>query len=611
MRRSRQLRRLAGSFALLTLLTFLGVFAIFYQNIRDNANREIRQALRDQASSIDARLDAEVYNLDRIALGMLGSKDFVDSLVQLNVTGAQNTLELTKRKYEYQKLVDRLIFSLNTPILTSPMIDVFDVDHGYFFGWSIRGLDQPAIYRAMGSISWAEEAAARKGAKLLVPVRQNEWTTRTDPVFSIVRAVMTTKDKLMGILEVQQGASAIQEACATGFSTQTVVVVDDQGEQIYPFAPVGYLDRRLGAGGASQESSVRLEGLKGTQLYASKRSEYTGWTVIALRPEDDVLHTAKLAYRLVAFSLIAVLLISLCAVVLISRRLTAPIRALRASVEQADAAELTLMLPGDDGSDEVSQLKRSFERLLERINLSTRQRVQAQQEEARAYLLALQSQMSPHFLYNTLNTIGLIAEENGQQVVADISRQLVGMLRYVGDFSRSKVPLSEEIAFCEKYLSLLKSRYEDGLSYAIEVKGDTEAVIVPKLILQPLCENSYLHGLYQVTPPWRIDVAVEAQPDGGFVIKVSDNGRGFSEEALRDLRGRIAGFRVSENPAISVKQMGLNNIGLISTHSRLYIEYGGRVRLDIMNLDGGGCAVEIRVENGGDERELPTDAGGG
>lgn len=611
MRRSKQLRRLAGSFALLTLITFLGVFAIFYQNIRDNANREIRQALRDQASSIGARLDAEVYNLDRIALGLMGSKDFVDSLIQLNVTGVQNTPELTKRKYEYQKLVDRLIFSLNTPILTSPMIDVFDVDHGYFFGWSIRGLDQPAIYRAMGSISWAEEAAARKGAKLLVPVRQNEWTTRTDPVFSIVRAVMTTKDKLLGILEVQQGASAIREACATGFDTQTVVVVDDQGERIYPFEPIGYLDRLLGAVRSSKESSIRLDGLAGAQLYASKRSEYTGWTAITLRPEDDVLHTAMLAYRLMAFSLIAVLLISLCAVFLISRRLTAPIRALRASVEQADAAELTLMLPGDDGSDEVSQLKRSFERLLERIDLSARQRVQAQQEEARAYLLALQSQMSPHFLYNTLNTIGLIAEENGQQVVADISRQLVGMLRYVGDFSRSKVPLSEEIAHCEKYLALLKSRYEDGLSYAIDVKGDAEAVIVPKLILQPLCENSYLHGLNQVPPPWRINVDVEAQPDGGFKIRVSDNGRGFSEEALHDVLERIAGFRVSENPATSVKQMGLNNIGLISTHSRLFIEYGGRVRLDIMNLDCGGCAVEIRVESGGDARELPADAGGG
>jgi two-component system sensor histidine kinase YesM len=599
MLRSRQLRRLAGSFALLTLLTFLFVFAIFYQNIRDNANREIRQALRDQAASIGARLDSEVYDLDRIALGMLGSKDFVDALIELQVSRSGSPQDLAKLKYEFQKQVDRLIFTLNTPILTSPMIDVFDETQGDFFGWSIRGLDQPAIRRALGSIPWVEDAAALKGAKLLVPVRQNEWTTRTDPVFSIVRAVMTTKDKLLGILEVQQGADVIEDACASGFPTQTVVVVNDRGERIYPLEPVGFLDGLLKAAGAAQEGSVRLDGLTGARLYASKRSEYTGWTTIALRPEDDVLHTAMLAYRLVAFSLIAVLLISLTAVFLISRRLTAPIRALRASVEQADAAEPRLAPTEGDGIDEVSQLKQSFERLLKRIDLSTRQRVQAQQEEARAHLLALQSQMSPHFLYNTLNTIGLIAEENGQQVVADISRQLVGMLRYVGDFSRSKVPLSEEIAHCEKYLSLLKSRYEDGLSYAIQVTGDADAVVVPKLILQPLCENSYLHGLNQVPPPWRIDVAVEARLDGGFEIRVTDNGRGFSEEALRDVRERIAGFRVAENPATGVKQMGLDNIGLISTHSRLFIEYGGRVRLDIQNLEGGGCAVTIRVEGGG------------
>lgn len=596
MHKSRQFRRLAWSFAILVLACFLVVSVVFYQSILRSADRDTKKGMRDLAQSVSNRLDAEAYNLDRISQGLLGNKEFTDSLIQLNVMGPQAMR--TTRKYEFQKLVDKLIFALNTPIMTSPMVVVFDDINGDFFGWSIAGLDLPCIHRTLGAIPWKERAVALRGAKMLLPARQNEWTTREDRVFSLVRAIVTPKGYLLGVLEVQQKASVIEQACVSSFDSARIVVTDGAGQLIYPFVPEGFEAELAALATAAPAGTAALPGLPGPYLYASSASEYTGWTTILLRPSSDVFHTAVLAFRLIAFVLAGMLGMALVSVLLLSRRLTAPIRRLRASVEAANVASDQLTV-GIDANDEVELLGRSFANLLERIDQSTRQKLQAQQEEARAYLLAMQSQMNPHFLYNTLNTIGLIAEENGQPVITDISRQLVHMLRYVSDYATARVPLRDELRHCEQYLSLLKRRYEDGLRYEIEAEGDIDGVEAPKLILQPLCENSYKHGLSQVDTPWTVRIRVAAHDDGGFEISVADNGRGFSDEALSEIRKKIDRFALSANPASGIKHMGLDNIGLMNTYSRLFIEYGGRVSMDIENPPEGGCRVSIRVERSG------------
>lgn len=595
LRRSGHQSKLTWSFAVIVTVSFLVTFFILFSSLSDRAGKDTRRNLVEMAQGIRNQLDAELTGMDRIAMGMLGSKEFVDGMVQLSISSHGAGSRVTFLKYEFQKLFDKLVIALNTPLLTTPMISAFNEERGYYFGWSIEGLDRPFISRALGTIPWVGEVAALRGAKALLPPRQNEWVGRKDRVFSVARAVMTTKNQYLGVLEVQQKGSILSTICASSVDATITVVLDRQGRLIYPFTPLGYEAELLEATEDKPVGALSLKQLEDDYLYASSFSEYSGWTTLVMRPGRLVFHTAALAFRLVFLSLVMVLLLALLSVVIISRRLSAPIRSLRASVEKVDAASPALVHEAVDTNDEVSLLRRSFEGLLDRIDVINRQKVQAQQDEADAYLLALQSQMNPHFLYNTLNTITALAEENGQELIVSVSRQLVSMLRYVGDYKRTKVTLREEVTCCEQYLSLLKSRYEDELTYSIEATGDLELCRVPKLILQPLAENSYKHGLSAVSPPWEIIVQVHAEKNDCFEMAVTDNGGGFSREAMDSIQENVRMLNASSNPAASIRSIGKANIGLFSTYSRLFLEYGSSVHLTIRNNAVAGCTLTLSV----------------
>lgn len=595
LRRSGHQSKLTWSFAVIVTISFLITFFILFSNLSNRAVKDTRKNLMEIAQGIRNQLDAEISGMDRIAMGMLGSKEFVDGMVQLSMSSYGAGNKLTFLKYEFQKFFDKLVSALNTPLLTTPMISVFNDERGYHFGWSIQGLDKPFINRAVYTIPWTVEVATLRGGKALLPPRQNEWTSKKDLVFSVARAVMTTKNQYLGVLEVQQKASVLNSICASNVDATIIVVLDRQGRLIYPFTPLGYEDELLEATAKKPVGSLSLRQLEDNYLYASSFSEYSGWTTLVMRPESLVFHTAALAFRLVFLSLIMVLLLALLSVVIISRKLSAPIRSLRVSIEKVDAKSPALTPEAEETNDEVSLLRHSFENLLGRIDIINRQKVQAQQDEADAYLLALQSQMNPHFLYNTLNTITALAEENDQDLIVNLSRQLVAMLRYIGDYKRTKVSLHEEVTCCKQYLSLLKSRYEDNLSYRIETTGDLDLCRVPKLILQPLVENSYKHGLSAVNPPWEIIVQVIVAKDDSFEMAITDNGGGFSQDVILGIQESIRSLNASSNPAASIRSLGRTNIGLFSTYSRLFLEYGKSVNLTIKNNPGAGCTLSLSV----------------
>ncbi len=597
-RRSGQQAKVAAAFALIVLLALALVSLFFYGHARDLVDTDARRTMRDVAQTMSNQLDADIQGLDRIALGMLGNKDFMDAMVQFHLLRGEDEVSLARRRYGIQTLVDKLIFSLNTPILTSPMVSVLIPDRQEFFSWSISGLDLPAINQALALAPWPKKVEALKGAKVLLPPRQNEWTSRGDIVFSVARAIMTTKGQALGILEVQQFYRIMEEACEPAFASFVTVVFDADKQVVYPYPKAGYeegLAREIGEAG---EGAIRLANVQKPFLYAAHVSSYTGWTTVILRPADDVFHAAVLSFRFVLYSMLTVLCLSLLAVFFMAKKLTAPIRKLRSTIEAVDLGNLNLSLEEPMGNDELKRLGRSFEKLIERMDISNRQQVEAQRAEMRAYLLALQSQMNPHFLYNTLNTIVSAADEAGQDVIVSICTDLIQMLRYVSDYERSTATLLDETRHAAQYLSLLKRRFEDALRFSIDVIGDAANITVPKLILQPLVENSYRHGLSRVAQPWRIEVVVIARARNDFEIRVMDNGAGFSEEALAHVMGDIAAFRAGEGTVRDALRGERPHVGLLNTLSRLYLVFGEAVFLIVEKNEPGACVVVVRVATG-------------
>jgi len=208
-----------------------------------------------------------------------------------------------------------------------------------------------------------------------------------------------------------------------------------------------------------------------------------------------------------------------------------------------------------------------------RARLDEARRLQAEAAELHAQLAdarlnALRTQLNPHFLFNTLNAISTLAEEDPRGVRRMIAR-LSDLLRHTLEGDEQEIPLARELELLQRYLDIMEVRFQDKLEVSIETAASLDDALVPNLVLQPLVENAFRHGLALMQTVGRVAVRV-VRDDGDLVLTVRDNGRG---------------------PANPVHE----GVGLTNTRARLTQLYGERQRLSLTAAEGGGALVEVRL----------------
>lgn len=209
-----------------------------------------------------------------------------------------------------------------------------------------------------------------------------------------------------------------------------------------------------------------------------------------------------------------------------------------------------------------------------------------------AHMIALQSQMDPHFLYNMLTIIKSMSRQNDATHIGLVCDYLVRMLRYNSTYNEDYVTMETEIAHTQDYLQLMKVRYEDMFEYQIELTSgiDTETIEVPKLCLQPIVENCFQHGFKQVPPPWKLKIRCWST-DNRWYISVIDNGIGIRQEEIDTIYLRINDFL--ENPSDELNKLKIGGMGLINTIARFQLKYKQDITFEIKALENGGTRVVI------------------
>lgn len=315
--------------------------------------------------------------------------------------------------------------------------------------------------------------------------------------------------------------------------------------------------------------------------YAEAPIDGTDW-IVAVRYPDPVGRT----FLTRIFLIFALLFVALTAFVFlltvtIGHAVTKPITSMTKRVGAINAPGEKLERDHGKPIDEIRELENGFEKMLARVNDSAKQ-------EQKAYAVALQAQMNPHFLYNTLAVIGECGAEDGSEKVAEMCVRLSDMLRYVASYEKVTVPLAEEIAHTENYLSLMKARYEEGFDYTLNVSDALLAMPVPKLIIQPLAENCFKHGFGDAPQPWHIDVTVFGTPER-WTLTVRDNGNGMTKARIDEITKRI------ESALAQPTLAGPGGLGLVHTVVSLRYAHAKDLRY---RLDGShGATVEITAVN--------------
>lgn len=354
-----------------------------------------------------------------------------------------------------------------------------------------------------------------------------------------------------------------------------VFLLNDKGEPVYhkdtsyfsdPDKQAQLLEIQSAGDGYDKASNL---------LTCQTQIEKTGWTMVGVVSLDTLKMLERQLFEAVLLTggllFIAVLLIG----ILFTRRLSTPMADLERGMNEIE--KLAEVRVRKNSFYEVELLAGNYNRMIHRIRVLMDEISDKEKTLRHAELNALVSQINPHFLYNTLDTIVWMAEFNDSSRVIALTKSLAAFFRLSLSGGRELITVGDELEHVRQYLYIQKERYGDKLNYTIHAPEEVLDYTVPKIILQPIAENSIYHGIKPLDRPGQITITVQEEGEK-LIFTVSDNGAGCRPDAA-----------AADNPSRPGK------VGLKNVDKRLKLYYGPGYGVTIHSAPGAGCRVELTV----------------
>lgn len=404
------------------------------------------------------------------------------------------------------------------------------------------------------------------------------------------RAVRTYDGRVLGYVVMGVEQAGFDKLLGSHIDTGSdLILVDGLWHNVYCSQSsraeemVQSLKDRLLAGQA-------LTGERDEYNYCVEPLERDGFCLILRQPQT---YTATVKQSIKAVSILTgVLCMLLCLWTswTLSRYLSKPVHEMDAAMGRVEKGEYDVSIQ-TDASDEFARLAASFNRMTAEYRQNLARSVQRQKELNETQLRMMQAQLNPHFLYNTLDSIKWMGITNGVPQIGDITTDLAELLR-AGISGDKLITLEEELELIERYIDIQSIRFEDSFTCEIDVEERFMHCVLPKLVLQPLVENSIIHGLSGKEDGY---IKLWAERDGDDLkLCVWDNGCGIPQEVLDKLN--------SPDKTLPGGHLGLNNVDKII---RLY--YGDCYGITAHTYRGEGSCIELRLPMQIKGRERGTD----
>lgn len=363
----------------------------------------------------------------------------------------------------------------------------------------------------------------------------------------------------------------------------TVYVVDDKGYTLFDSS--GERDgtpfefERYGASSLSDLQS------NDTVIVNMQHSDQTGFHYIDIVDkraiDEEVKPIRHNIHRVIAVCILFTLVISSLSATLFSRR----IRGMAQNMKKVEGGDLDARV-NVGSNDEIGYLEKSFNSMCDKLQRYIQNEYVFQLKTRTAELKSLQSQINPHFLFNTLESIRVTAQINRDTQTARMVHILGELFRWNIKTRSTVVDLQEEVRFVRSYVELQKLRYDNAFEFVVEILPEAMRQGVPKLILQPLVENAINHGLCGTQPEGKIILTAIAGENGDFTLTVTDNGQGMDAQKISQV---IAGLE-QEPESDDVYSIGLSNV-----HQRIRLLFGERYGLSIASQKASGTSISVTM----------------
>ena len=452
-----------------------------------------------------------------------------------------------------------------------------------------RGLDDINPYLDVKQKEWYKKAVEGSGKIFISSSHvQNLVNGKYQWVVSLSRAIVDKQNnEVIGALLVDLNYNVINNLCkkiSLG-NKGYVFLLDEQGNIIY------HPKQQLIYNGLNNEKTLEVkeckdsffitEGKQERKLYVLSRSEKTGWTAVGVANVSELFEQKLQTQHLYLISAVVLLFIAMLLSFLISRAITRPIKHLQDSMKEVEKGNFHMKVE-TKGSEEIANLGKSYNIMIQTVEELMENQVKDQELKRKSELRALQAQINPHFLYNTLDSIVWMAEEGKNQEVVTMTSSLARLFRQSISNEAEEVTLRQEIDYVKNYLIIQKMRYQEQLSYDIQVPESILNYYVIKLVLQPLVENALYHGVKYKEGVGTILVDGYETEDT-VVLQIIDDGIGMDEEELSHLFEKRTGTYKS------------NRVAVRNIHNRIQLHYGKDYGLRFESKKGFGTKVIVTL----------------
>ena len=573
--------------AVLIIVTMCIMVTVFYMVFHSRAFNERGKYEEENLVNMEAYLNSYLEEVDSIAKNVNYNyylQDYLETVIKEEDDYVDSGIGKNMRSYE-----------MSSQAFSDTLLSRADISSIMIFGKKKMLLNRSMYtYQKVAldysKLDWYAKAVAKPQDAIITGPNRHSFFDTDDEVISLSREVQSYENgTFRGVILINLNMNKITEICNSFQEKQEnfICIINDKGELVYEqqngrerfaFDEKENRQELNTALGKTKESCFRLNYRGEKYLVTRTDMKTTGWTLVSMVPYKYVMAETMAISGVMILAVAITLIVTL---LLLNRILTGvvkPLKKLEKYMVQVnpDNMDQRMEILTDD---EIGHLSMKFNQMMDRIRNLKEQVIEEQEDKRKYELQALQAQINPHFLYNTLDSIIWMAETNDSNIVA-MTEALAKLFRISLNKGNEEISLERELEHVKNYLIIQSMRYADKFTYEISAEPGVERCRTIKLILQPIVENCIYHGIKKKRGTGKITIRAYRR-EQNLIIEVSDDGCGMPEEICRKI---LSDEIESEN--ISGSGIGVKNV-----NERIQLRFGKKYGLSYSSEEGIGTTV--------------------
>jgi two-component system sensor histidine kinase YesM len=537
-------------------------------------------------------------------LSLLVSKD-LQGFIDIAFYSSQNKelQSLVSNKLYNDEQKQKVFYNIYYEVFNKQLVNRIDYPYQYivitkdnniFTNFSyLNDGDKEKLLKTFSKTYWYNSLLYSRTQKIIISSEPNYLSSRSEPQLYICVNIVKNMEPV-GILLIGVDRSYISKLLENvRISKRSSIFIVNKDECMvesesnyisFEKIPKDIINKTYN----NQALSINYK-INGSSGFVNFRNLYIGgaegnWKIIMITPAKDITRDVNyinyIIFGMIALSIIAVLFLML----LINRHIINPVIGLHKFAKEAEEGNLDVRA-NYNRKDEIGKLALMFNNMLEKIKQNITDIKEKEEIKRKMEINVLQSQINPHFVYNTLNIVRWMAEMMKVPSIGKALVSIAGLIKYNYDIKDSAVPVKTEIKHIEEYIYLQKLRYQNKFISKIEIDNEILDCAILKLILQPVVENSIIHGLEKKKGLGTLTIKGQ-KIDGKLVFTITDDGVGISKENLKKI------FQADKSVN---KYPNIRKIGLANVIQRIKLNYGDEYGLTIISEQGIGTEVKITL----------------